>query len=154
MVIYVPGTEETDQKKQNMSLQQLGAAVSALQTSLTSSLGADVALNNNANYFDGPSIAQGTSGTWFVIATITLVDTAAGSNFYAKLWDGTTIIDSGNAVSAAANFRITITLAGVIASPVADLKISVRDPDTTTGKMEYNRTGNSKDCTITTFRIV
>lgn len=27
MVIYVPGTEETDQKKQNMSLQQLGTAI-------------------------------------------------------------------------------------------------------------------------------
>ena len=232
MVIYVPGTEETDPKKQNMALQQLGGATSTLQTSvaalqaagyvvgpasatangfvvyngttgklvkdhaatialgsevsgnlpvanlnsgtsagattfwrgdgtwtvpvlssLTSSLGADVALNNIANYFDGPSVAQGTTGTWFVVANVTCVDTAASSNFYAKLWDGTTVIASGNAVSGAANFRIVITLSGVITSPASNLKISVRNPDTTTGKIEFNRTGNSKDSTIVAVRI-
>jgi hypothetical protein len=31
MSVYVPGTTETDQKKQNRSLQQLGAAVEKLQ---------------------------------------------------------------------------------------------------------------------------
>lgn len=35
MAVYVPGTEETDQKKQNMSLQQLGAALSSLQSAAT-----------------------------------------------------------------------------------------------------------------------
>lgn len=35
MAVYVPGTEETDQKKQNMSLQQLGKAVAAIQSATT-----------------------------------------------------------------------------------------------------------------------
>src|SRR2546426_953355 len=39
-------------------------------TPITNSLGADVALNNTANYFDGPSVAQGTSGTWFASGTV------------------------------------------------------------------------------------
>lgn len=34
MVIYVPGTEETDPKKQNISLQQLGRTATSLQTSV------------------------------------------------------------------------------------------------------------------------
>jgi hypothetical protein len=122
-------------------------------SSLTSSLGSDVALNNIANYFDGPSVAQGTTGTWLVIANVTCVDTAGAANFYAKLWDGTTAISGGNAVSAAANSRIVITLGGVITSPAGDLKISVRAPDATTGKIEFNRSGTSKDATITAFRI-
>lgn len=120
---------------------------------LTSSLSGDVALNNISNYFDGPSVAQGTTGTWFVIANVTCVDTAGAANFYAKLWDGTTVIDSGNGVGSAANLRVSITLAGVITSPAGNLKISVRDPDSTSGKIEFNRTGNSKDATITALRI-
>jgi hypothetical protein len=130
------------------------AALAALTGSkITASLGSDVALNNTANYFDGPSVAQGATGTWFVIANVTCSDTAGAANFFAKLWDGTTVIDSGNANGGGANIRVNITLAGVITSPVGNLKISVRDPDTTTGKIEFNRTGNSKDATITAFRI-
>lgn len=122
-------------------------------SSLISSLGADVALNNIANYFDGPSVAQGTTGTWFVIANVTCSDTAGTANFFAKLWDGTTVIDSGNSVGPGANLRTNITLAGVITSPAGNLKISVRAPDATTGKIEFNRTGTSKDATITAVRI-
>lgn len=128
-------------------------SLAASFTSLTSSLGSDVALNNIANYFDGPSVAQGTTGTWFVIANVTCSDTAGTANFFAKLWDGTTVIDSGNALGPGANLRVNITLAGIITSPAGDLKISVRAPDGTTGKIEFNRTGTSKDATITAFRI-
>jgi hypothetical protein len=66
---------------------------------LTNSLGADVALNNTANYFDGPSVAQGSTGTWFGTGTMTLTDSGGAQNFYCKLWDGTTVMASGNAVS-------------------------------------------------------
>lgn len=120
---------------------------------LTNSLGADVALNNTANYFDGPSVAQGSTGTWFATGTVTLQDPAGAQNFYCKLWDGTTVMASGNAVSAAASARQTISLSGVLASPAGNLRISCRDPGATTGVMEFNRTGNSKDSTITVFRI-
>ncbi len=48
MVIYVPGTEETDQKKQNISLQQLGAATSTLQTSAATFVVGPASATDNA----------------------------------------------------------------------------------------------------------
>lgn len=129
--------------------------VASTLSSLTNSLSADVALNNLANYFDGPSVAQGTTGTWFASGTVTLNDTgASASNFYAKLWDGTTVISSANTVHVAtANLRTTISLSGVLASPAANIRISVRNLDSTAGVIEFNRTGNSKDSTLTALRI-
>lgn len=44
MVIFAPGTLETDPKKQNMALQQLGGATSALQTSVATNT-ANIATN-------------------------------------------------------------------------------------------------------------
>lgn len=124
-----------------------------VNTSLTNSLSGNVALNNIANYFDGPSVAQGTGGTWFVVGQVTCNDTGGAANIYAKLWDGTTVIASGNVNLSAANTRHVLSLSGVISSPAGNLRISVRNPDRTTGVMEFNRTGNSKDCTITAVRI-
>lgn len=120
---------------------------------ITASLGADVALNNTSNYFAGPAVAQGTAGTWFVSATITLEDTAGAATFYAKLWDGTTVIASGATTSPAVNNAISITLSGRIAAPAGNLRIDARDITSTSGYMRYNETGNAKDCTITAIRI-
>ena len=52
MVIYVPGTEETDQKKQNMSLQQLGGATSVLQTAVGSNTSNISALQTKTNGYE------------------------------------------------------------------------------------------------------
>lgn len=171
--LFVPGTEETDQKKQNQSLQLLGGAIStnttdiatntaaiatltatlaALAAPLRNSLGADVALNNTANYFDGPSVAQGTSGTWFASGNVTLTDPVTGAFMYCKLWDGTTVIDSGSVHLTVAQTRV-VSLSGFIASPAGNLRISCRDISATTGKILFNDTGNSKDSTITAIRI-
>lgn len=121
-------------------------------TSLSASLGADVNLNNTGSYFDGPSVAQGTSGTWLVIGTVTVGDTAS-ADIYAKLWDGTTVIDSAQSIVPSANVRTSITLVGVITSPAGNLKISVRDPGTVNGKIYFNQSGNSKDSSIVAVRI-
>src|SRR5512146_502647 len=43
---------------------------------VTNSLSGNVALNNISNFFDGPSVAQGTGGTWFASGTVTLTDTS------------------------------------------------------------------------------
>lgn len=121
---------------------------------ITNSLGADVLLNNTAAYFDGPSVAQGTSGTWFATGTVTLTDTAGSSNFHAKLWDGTTVIASGISTTAGGtSFFMTITLSGYLASPAGNIRISVKDATSTNGKILFNQTGNSKDSTITAYRI-
>lgn len=122
-------------------------------TPITNSLGGDVALNNTANYFDGPSIAQGTSGTWFVSGTVTVTDSGTAAAVYAKLWDGTTVIASSANTTVGLNLLATITLSGFIVSPAANLRISCRDTTATTGAIKFNATGNSKDSTISAIRI-
>jgi hypothetical protein len=129
-----------------------GTCATAL-TSITNSLGADVAMNNTANYFDGPSVAQGTSGTWLASGTVTVSDSGASAAFYCKLWDGTTVISSASAYSGSGTQRMAIALSGVIASPAANIKISCRDVTTTNGSINFNTTGNSKDSTLTAVRI-
>jgi hypothetical protein len=122
---------------------------SAMLSPITNSLGADVLLNNTANYFDGPSIAQGASGTWFVSATVSVSD-AGGATYFAKLWDGTTIIASAQGPL---NVSASLALSGFITAPAGNLRISVRDPTTVNGKILFNASGNSKDSTITAIRI-
>jgi len=123
-------------------------------TILSASLSANVSLNNTANYFDGPSVAQGTSGTWLVMGTVSVQDTTGGTaQLFAKLWDGTTVIATCTFATfdgAADGFA---TLAGFITSPAGNLKISVRDTTSTNGLILANGTGTGKDSTITAIRI-
>ena len=124
-------------------------------TSTSAALGADVALNNTANYFDGPSISQGSTGTWFVTGAVVVTTTAGSADqFNAKLWDGTTVIASGVFKINAAVINIgTITLAGIITSPAGNLKISVKDQTSNSGKIVFNSSGNSTDSWIAAVRI-
>lgn len=122
-------------------------------TSITNSLGADVLLSSTGLFFDGPSIAQGTVGTWYVTGTVTLVDTAGAASFNVKLWDGTTIIASCVQGSSGALNFVTASLSGFITSPAANLKISVKDGTSTSGKILFNQSANSKDSTISAIRI-
>lgn len=124
-------------------------------SALTNSLGADVNLNNTGTYFTGPTVAQGTSGTWFVSGTVTVRDPTNGNNqINAKLWDGTTVIASAaHNTPSAVNTPITIALSGRLASPAGDLRISVNASTNTTAVLLYNYSGNSKDSTLTAYRI-
>lgn len=127
----------------NLSLSQITASV----------ITADVAMNNTNNYFDGPSIAQGVSGTWFASGTVTVTDTAGGATFYCKLWDGTTVIASATSTNTASNNINAIALSGYLASPAANIKISCRDATSTSGLIKYDASGNAKDSTISAFRV-
>lgn len=120
---------------------------------ITASLGADVALNNTGLYFDGPSIAQGTSGTWFVSGTVTLQDTAGAAQFRVKLWDGTTVIAATVGRTDVINAVVTVSLSGYIASPAGNLRISVSDVTSTSGVIRFNATTLSKDSTISAVRV-
>lgn len=120
---------------------------------ITNSLAGDVALNNTSNYFTGPSCAQGTTGTWWADGTVTLQDTAGGGRFEAKLWDGTTVIASAKSTSVGINEYITISLSGFLASPAGNIRISVKDPTSTSGVIIFNVTGTSKDSTLSVFQI-
>lgn len=118
---------------------------------LVNSMGSDVSLNNVANYFDGPSVAQGTTGTWFASGTVTVTG-ASSDNIFCKLWDGTTIVASAEtSIISALNY--SLSLSGFLAAPAANLRISCRDVVGTTGKIVFNPTGNGKDSTLTAFRI-
>jgi hypothetical protein len=121
---------------------------------ITASLSADVALNNTASFFDGPTIAQGNGvGVWFVCGTVTLVDNAGGAVFNIKLWDGTTVISSGRAAMTTAGFSECMSVSGLITAPAGNLRISVNDPNSTSGFIKANGSGIGKDSTITAFRL-
>lgn len=119
----------------------------------TSFLGANVSLNNTGLYFDGPSVAQGSAGTWFVSGTVTVIDPTNAGTYQAKLWDGTNIIASTSVATTTAAFQLTIALSGIISNPSGNLRISVQESSQTTGLMAANQSGNGRDCSITAVRI-
>ena len=122
-------------------------------TQITASLVADVALSNVGNFFTGPTIAQGTAGTWFASGAVSVQDTAGGALFNVKLWDGTTVIASGTANTSFLGEVIVVSLSGVIASPVGNIRISVQDTVSINGLIKFNISGAGKDATLTAFRV-
>lgn len=122
-------------------------------TQITNSLGSDVNLNNTASYFDGPSIAQGSTGTWYATGTVTLTDTAGAADMLCKLWDGTTVIASGNTTVSATNQKMTMSLSGYLATPAGNIRVSCKDATSTSGVIKFNASGNSKDGTVSAFRV-
>jgi hypothetical protein len=122
-------------------------------TTVINSLGSDTALSNTGSYFDGPSVAQGTSGTWFASGTVTVSDTGSAAVINCKLWDGTTVISSAQSRVTGAGVSMSISLSGTLPTPAANIKISCNDATATTGKILFNGSGNSKDSTLTAHRI-
>lgn len=137
----------------NVTILATAGVIGQKATVTSNSLVGDVALNNTSNYFDGPSTAQGTSGTFFAVGTVTLLDTAGNAAMFCKLWDGTTVIASGALNTQGASGVNAMALSGVLASPAANIRISCRDSTATTGKITFNTSGNSKDSTLTAYRI-
>jgi hypothetical protein len=122
-------------------------------TQITNFLSGTVTLNNTAAYFDGPSVAQGSTGTWFCSGTVSFIDTGGSANFFVKLWDGTTVIAS-TATWTIGNVNVgTASLSGYLASPAGNIRISVRDNTATTGTIQFNASGASKDSGVTCYRV-
>ena len=129
-----------------------GSLAVSLST-LTNSLGADVSMTSAATYYTGPTVAQGTSGTWFATGNVTVFDVTSVANVDVKLWDGTTVIASTQVqVSNTTIFENNVHLSGVISSPAGNIRISAQS-NQTTSQMKFNRNGNSKDSTLTVIRI-
>ena len=133
--------------------QSLGWTPLVSPSPIRASLGADVLLNNTVNYFPGPSVAQGTVGTWFVSGQVTLVDTAGAAGMFLRLWDGATIIASGFDSTPGANLMVCVSLSGYITAPAGNLRISVKDGSSVNGRIKANTSGDAMDSTITAFRI-
>lgn len=122
-------------------------------TSLTNSLGSDVLLTPAATFVLGPSVAQGSVGTFYASAGITFADTAVAQTVKCRLWDGTTVVDSRSMTTAAANFIGAVSFSGVIANPAGNLRVSCKSTSGTTASMLFNQTGDSHDSSITVVRI-
>lgn len=120
-------------------------------TQITNSLSGNVALNSTSTFFDGPSMAQGSTGTWYASGTVTLLDTS-GANIQCKLWDGTTVIASSSEPITANNAN-SMSLSGYLASPAGNIRISCKDITQTTGTIQFNVTGTSRDSTLSAFRV-
>lgn len=120
---------------------------------IANSLGSNVALSNTGLFFDGPTVAQGSTGTWCAGGTVTMTDSAALSIFAVKLWDGTTVIASADSELPSTNGSMSVSLFGCLAAPAGNLRISVKNISTTTGRISFNDSGSSKDSTITAWRV-
>lgn len=123
------------------------------RTVFTNCLTTDVALNNAAAYFDGPSVPQGTSGTWMVFGQVTITDTVSPLTANIKLWDGVNVIASGSVDLYINTARDVVHLSGTITNPAGNLRISVQDTVAATGKILANSSGANKDSSITAVRI-
>lgn len=128
------------------------AALAVGLSSISNSLGADVTMNTST-YVDGPSVAQGATGKWRASGTVTLNDASGATQFSCKLWDGATVIASGQVRQDVASDPRTMALSGVITSPAGNIRISCKDLNFNTGTISFNLSGNSKDSTITADRI-
>jgi hypothetical protein len=120
---------------------------------LTNSLGANVAMNNVSNFFDGPSVAQGSTGTWFASGTVTLDDPTSIASYRCKLWDGTTVIASSGTTSPGVDLSVTISLSGYLASPAGNIRISCQAPTTTAGLIVASLAAMTKSSTISVIRV-
>jgi hypothetical protein len=118
---------------------------------LTNSVASNVAMNITTNYFDGPSVAQGTNGTWMVSGNVTITD-GGTTGGVCKLHDGTTVIDSSGGQVPAASGAVNIHLSGYLASPANNIKISCKWTSTT-AVIAANFTGSAKDGTLSVMRI-
>jgi len=116
---------------------------------------ADIGLTTASVYFDGPAVAQGTSGVWLVSGTVMLLDNTTLGSFYIKLWDGVTIIASAYFAPATTAARTPVTLSGVIAAPAGNIKISMMNSASANGVMRggTNGSGLGKDSILTAVRI-
>lgn len=121
-------------------------------TTLTNSLGSNLSVVSSS-YTDGPSVSQGSSGTWFATGQVTVQDNTGSANFAILLYDGTTIVNSCLPVTPAATAPVVASLSGIITSPAGNLKLVVKNTTRSTGFILFNQSGGSKDSTISAIRI-
>lgn len=105
---------------------------------ITNTVVGNISLNNTSTFFDGPSIAQGTSGQWWACGTVEVDDTSAAAAFSVKLWDGTTAISQITTQTPGTSVVNTVSLCGYMASPAGNIRISVKDSTSTNGLIISN----------------
>jgi hypothetical protein len=132
------------------------ASTGAMAVSLNTAsniLSGNISLSSIGVYVDGPSMAQGTSGTWAVTGSVNVEDTAGAANIICKLWDGTSVIGAGTRRISVAGEIGSLSLSGNITSPAGNIRISCFDGTSTHGLILFNATGTSADAYIYGTRI-
>lgn len=126
----------------------------AVQLSTASNvLGSNVALTNTASFFDGPSMAQGSTGVWFACGTVTLKDTNAGnSSFVARITDGTTVAAATESIQAS-QFPTSLSVCGIFTNPAGNIRIQGQDRTNTTNANILASGSTSSESTIWGFRL-
>lgn len=120
---------------------------------ITNSLASDVAINIINTDFTGPTIAQGTVGTWWASGQITINNGQSGSGIKVRLWDGTTVIDSTSIATQAGPGGIDVHLSGYLASPAGNIRITCQCTNSTANAISANLSGYAKDSTVSAIRI-
>lgn len=125
---------------------------------LTGTLGADITMTNSGQWYDGPSVAQGTTGVFNVDGGVTLTtgNGVHGDNLLAKLHDGTNIYDS-RAFGFVATATISTTAVSLsakgVTNPAGNLRISIQNLTTGGSIIRSNISGLGHDSQIQTLRI-
>lgn len=128
----------------------------ALSVSLpvySNALVGDVALNNTSTFFTGPSVSQGSSGTWACTGTVTMIDVAANNNYNLRMTDGAFNATTALVGQSAQNAPVTVTMTGVFVAPAGNIRIQVRANAATTAAIKYNLSGESRDAVLFCHRI-
>lgn len=99
----------------------------------TTSLGANVALNNTANFFNGPNTGSiGASGElWAIWGQATVTDTTGSANFALQIYNGSVALQRVYSSNVAANLNLNMSL-GVIVSLSAPTTFTLQARDFTT----------------------
>jgi hypothetical protein len=116
-------------------------------------LGGNVLLNDTSNFFVGPSIAQGSTGTFSAKGTATIGSSSPNDPIVCKLWDSTTII-ADSTFLVPNNGRFPIPLSGNITNPAGNIRISCRDTVSVNGTIFQDvGLGTNKASNVSAERI-
>jgi hypothetical protein len=100
----------------------------------TTYLGADVALNNTASFFNGPNTGSLPPGNYLIIGKATVKDSAGAAGIGVQIHNGTSAIDTASGTTFGANTELTIALvAGVTLAAATTLTLQAKDPISTSG---------------------
>ncbi len=127
------------------------ATTTGFLTFVTKSTTVNIAIPNGS-YADGPSVAQGSTGIWYVSGNVTLLSTLGNANFLVKLHDGTTTSASGVAATVNTLSEVVVSLSAVASNPAGNLRIAANGSGVA-GTLLFNSAGFSNDSTITAIRI-
>jgi hypothetical protein len=112
-------------------------------------------MTTSGTYYDGPSVAQGTTGTWFVSGTAVVTQSANVNDIVTcKLWDGTTVIDSDVMIGPVSAGTVSHHLSGYLATPAGNLKISCSNASHNGGSIAINNGVDAKASAISAVRIL